>query len=48
MDTKTGRRERQGAGFCWCNLSMTQIGDDDRLVDYEACADPERKCYQPR
>ena len=40
--------ERQGAGFCWCNLSMTQVGEDDQLVDYEACTHPERKCYRIR
>lgn len=38
--------ERQGAGYCWCNHSMCQIGQDDRLVGYAECSDPGRRCYE--
>lgn len=38
--------ERQGAGYCWCNLSMCQIGHDDQLVGYAECSRPERRCYE--
>jgi len=39
--------ERQGAGYCWCNLTMTQLGEDDRVVSYEDCANSGRRCYRP-
>jgi len=38
--------ERQGAGYCWCNHTMSQIGLDDSLVGYEECSNPERRCYE--
>jgi hypothetical protein len=30
---------------CWCNRTMTEIGEDDKLVSYRACLSPERRCY---
>jgi hypothetical protein len=30
---------------CWCNRTMTEIGEDDRLVSFRACLSPERRCY---
>ncbi len=34
--------------YCWCNLTMTQIGIDDRLVNVDACASSDRACRRPR
>lgn len=31
--------------FCWCNVSMTEIGPDDRLVNAQDCSRPKRSCY---
>lgn len=40
--------EESGAAiYCWCNHTMTEIGEDDRLVNAKACSDPARRCYQP-
>jgi hypothetical protein len=34
------------ARHCWCNKTMTPVGLDDRRVNSEACADPQRSCYR--
>jgi hypothetical protein len=31
---------------CWCNRTMTEIGEDDKLVSYRGCLSPERSCYR--
>jgi hypothetical protein len=31
---------------CWCNRTMTEIGEDDKLVSFRACLSPERSCYR--
>jgi len=31
---------------CWCNRTMTETGDDDRLVSFRTCSDPQRRCYK--
>jgi len=42
-----GDEESGAAGYCWCNLTMREIGEDDRLVSAEDCSNPQRSCYQP-
>lgn len=39
--------ESAAAAYCWCNRTMNEIGEDDRLVSSTACADPQRPCYRP-
>ena len=39
--------ESGAAGYCWCNHTMREIGEDDRLVSATDCANPERSCYEP-
>ncbi len=34
--------------YCWCNKTMTEVGEDDRLVEREDCAREARICYRPR
>jgi len=31
---------------CWCNRTMTEVGEDDELVGVRACSDPARRCYK--
>lgn len=31
-------------GFCWCNRTLREIGEDDAPVDPTTCR-PERSCY---
>jgi hypothetical protein len=35
-------------GHCWCNKTMSPVGEDDRLVSSVDCASCERACYQGR
>lgn len=30
---------------CWCNLTMTEVGEDDRIVNRQKCV-PGRACYR--
>lgn len=39
--------ESGAAAYCWCNHTMTEIGEDDRLVNLPACSNPDRACYRP-
>ena len=35
-----------GSGsHCWCNLTQTVVGPDDRLVQTDKC-NPSRSCYE--
>lgn len=47
MDDGEDLEESGAAGYCWCNHTMTEIGEDDRLVNAAACSDPARACYRP-
>lgn len=40
------RFDPNGFSHCWCNLTMTEIGEDDRLVNFSGCTSTERRCYQ--
>lgn len=40
--------ESLAAGYCWCNCTMTEIGNDDHLVGLDRCSVPGRTCYEPR
>ncbi|HEV3410086.1 MAG TPA: hypothetical protein VG095_07320, partial [Chthoniobacterales bacterium] len=31
---------------CWCNRTMTEIGEDDRLVSFRGCTNPQRRCFR--
>lgn len=31
---------------CWCNRTMTEVGDDDDLVSVPGCSVPARTCYK--
>jgi hypothetical protein len=42
----TDDEESAAAAYCWCNRTMTEIGQDDRLVGLRACSDPERRCHK--
>ena len=32
---------------CWCNRTMTEVGEDDNLVSFRGCSAEVRRCYQP-
>ncbi len=38
--------ESPASAYCWCNHTMTEIGEDYRLVGLPECSDPKRRCYQ--
>lgn len=40
--------ESAAMAYCWCNLTMTEIGIDDRLVNVDACSSTERPCRRSR
>ena len=47
MRAEAEDEESGAAGYCWCNHTMREIGDDDRLVSSQACSNPERSCFEP-
>ncbi len=47
METDEENEESGAAAYCWCNHTMTEIGEDDHLVNAAACSNPARACYQP-
>jgi hypothetical protein len=46
MRAEADDEESGAAGYCWCNHTMREIGDDDRLVSASACSNSERTCYE--
>jgi hypothetical protein len=40
-------QESAAASYCWCNHTMSEIGEDDHLVGSRECSDPRRTCYEP-
>jgi len=34
-------------GYCWCNLTQSQLGPDDQLVERATCHNG-RECYEAR
>ena len=31
---------------CWCNRTMTEVGEDDQLVSFRGCSSQLRPCYK--
>lgn len=44
MDPPEDETERADEPHCWCNLTMTEVGADDRVVNRRACV-PGRPCH---
>lgn len=38
--------ENAAVAHCWCNRTMTCIGEDDRIVSLESCSNVSRTCYE--
>lgn len=43
-DTGDEATEETAEPHCWCNLTMTEVGADDRVVSRHSCL-PGRPCY---